>query len=168
MGWRCKLSLVCPVSSMLVTMLYCLVHQRVTPTIWLGIYLNIINKKKKNKKETLHVPAMKIFQLYDLTVEKICNEVSVRKNIPTLQKYMSAWIYKRRGKSGGGGEIKAFTKNLANALGMHFSNGPSLCPCYILSAIIIFFMIGILLCLQIWNFYYPLPWVWDVSSWCMF
>lgn len=29
---------------------------------------------------------MEDFQLYDITVEKICNEVSVRKNIPALQK----------------------------------------------------------------------------------
>lgn len=113
-------------------------------------------KYNKPRTETLHVPAVEDFQLYDITVEKICNKVSVRKNIPALQKDMSAWVYKRREKRRGK-EIKVFTKNLANALGMHFSNGPSLYPCYILSAIIISFMIKILLCLQTCNFYYPLP-----------
>lgn len=134
-------------------------HNALLPCSSHSHFYNMIRnlpKYNKPRNKTLHVPAVEDFQLYYITVEKICNEISVRKNIPALQEDMSAWVYKRREKRRGK-EIKVFTKNLANTLGMHFSNGPSLCPCYILSAIIIFFMIKILLCLQTWNFYYPLP-----------
>lgn len=98
----------------------------------------------------------KMSQLYDITEEKRFSEVAVRKTIPGLEKEMSAQIYKRRKRGGGKkGVYEEFNECTGRALS--FLLGLSYLPAAFFLQQSCCPVSGSLRCLQVWNFYYPLP-----------
>lgn len=124
-----------------------------TPKIWIGPYLNVINLGN----EMLCVLAEEDVSTVQHKSGKDFQWHGGEKKFTGLQKEMSAWIFKK--KKTEEERKKWVCKKFLKCTGNAFSAGRFLCASYFPSVLITFPMLSISIVHPDLEFYYPLSWV---------